>query len=126
MSKFALLLFVLPMFAGQCDRQEVTWHNQQYIHVRANGTASEDSIIIVRGRIYDTTVIDGQRLYFVESACESFADWPETNQCLDSRITLSLVEGREYDIAGWSEPGDRRAPVRDMTVFQTSWICCNE
>ncbi len=126
MGRFSLLLFVLPMLGGQCDRQEVTWHNQQYMWTRANGTVAEDSVIIVRGRIYDTTVFDGQRLYFVESACESFADWPDANECLDSRITLSLVEGFEYDIVGWSEPGDRRTPVRNTTVFQTSWTCCNE
>ena len=124
--KWSLLLFVLPMLAGNCNRQEVTWHNQQYIWVRANGTVAEDSVVIVRGRISSTTFFGGQRLYFVESACESFADWPDVNECLDSRITLSLVEGLEYDIYGWSEPGDRRTPVRNMTVFQTSWTCCNE
>ncbi len=114
------------MLAGKCNRQEVTWHNQQYMWARANGTVAEDSIVIVRGRISSTGVVDGQRLYFVESACESFADWPDQFECFDSRITLSLVEGFEYDVIGWSEPGDRRTPVRDTNVFQTSWKCCND
>ena len=126
MRKFALLLFVLPMLAPQCDGQEFTWNNQQYIWVRCNTTASEDSVIVVRGRIVDTAELDGKRLYFVESACEAFSDWPANTECIESRITLYLLENFEYDITGWSEPGDRRTPFRDMTVFQTSWTCCNE
>lgn len=124
--KLVLLLLVVPMLAVECDRAEYTYHNQQYVWVRSNNTGAEDSVVIVRGRILDTTELGGQRLYFVESACESFADWPDNTECLVSRITLSLVNNVEYDISGWSEPGDRRTPVRDMTVFQTSWTCCNE
>ena len=114
------------MLAVECNRHEYTYHNQQYVWARCNNTVAEDSTIIVRGRILDTVELNGRRLHFVESACESFADWPDNTECLESRITLSLVEKLEYDIAGWSEPGDRRTPVRDMTVFQTSWTCCDE
>ena len=125
MRKFGLLLFALPLLGGQCDGQEFTWHNQQYIWVRCNTTVSEDSVVIVRGRITDTVALSGDRLYFVESACEAYSDWPENTQCLQSRITLFLKNGVEYDIVGWTEPLDRRTPVRDMTVLQSAWTCCD-
>ncbi len=121
-----LVLLLVPMLGGQCDGQEFTWDNQEYIWARANTTVAEDSVIVIRGRVLDTVVLGGQRLVFVESACTSFADWPWNTECLESRITLRLVDRIEYDIVGWSEPGDRRTPVRDTTVFQTSWTCCNE
>ncbi len=124
--RWSLLLLALPMFGGMCSGEEYTWDNQQYIWARANTTVAEDSVIVVRGRILDAKELNGQRLVFVESACTSFADWPQNTECLESRITLLLVERIEYDIVGWSEPGDRRTPVRDTTVFQTSWTCCNE
>jgi len=122
--KFGLLLFVVPMFGGQCDGQEYTWDNQQYIWARANTIASEDSIVVVRGRVLENIELNGQRLFFVESACTSFSDWPQNTECLESRITLFLSDGIEYDVIGWSEPSDRSVPVRDVTVYRSSWICC--
>jgi len=121
-----LLLLVLPMLGvSHCDGDEFTWNNQQYVHVRCHTTASEDSVVIVRGRILDTVVLDGKRLYFVESACEAYSDWPTNTECIESRITLSLVEGSSYDIVGWSEPSDRRTPIRTMTLFREAWTCCD-
>ena len=127
MSKFALLLFVLPMLGGSCNGQEYTWHNQQYIWVRCNTTVSQDSVVVVRGRITDTVELNGDRLYFVESACEAYSDWPENTECLESRITLRLLENFEYDIVGWSEPQDRRDPSVDRvpTTFREAWTCCD-
>ena len=125
MRKFGLLLFALPMFGGQCDGQEYTWINQQYVWARANTTVAEDSVVVVRGRVVDTVEMNGQRLMFVESACEDYLDWPANTQCLQSRITLFLQNGVEYDIVGWTEPQDRRAPVRDMTVLRSAWTCCD-
>ena len=125
MGKFALLLFVLPLFGGQCDGDELSWDNQQYIWARANTTVSQDSVVVVRGRVLETVELNGQWLVFVESACEAYSDWPANTECLESRITLLLEEGTEYDIVGWTEPLDRRSPVRDMTVLRSAWTCCD-
>lgn len=123
----SLLLFVLPMLGSQCDGQEYTWDNQQYIWARANTTVSEDSIVVVRGRVLETVELNEQRLFLVESACESYSDWPQNMECLESRITLLLEEGIEYDIVGWSEPQDRRNPSADrvMITLREAWTCCD-
>ena len=123
--KLRLLLFVLPMLGAECDGEEYTWHNQQYMHIRCRATQSADSVVVVRGRILDTTVIDNDRLVFVESACEAFSDWPTNTECTKSRITIFLHEGLEYDVTSWSEPSDRRTPVRTLTPIHYDWTCCD-
>jgi len=125
--KPGLLLLIIPMLGGECDGTEYTWENQQYIWARANTTVAEDSIVVVRGRVLETVELDGQRLFFVESACEAYSDWPANTECLESRITLLLEEGIEYDIVGWSEPQDRRSPedTRFMTMLYETWTCCD-
>ena len=120
-----VLVLLAPLFAAECDGEEYTFDNQQFVWVRANATVDPEVITVVRGRIKATAELNGQRLYFVGSACEDFTDWPRNFECAVSRITLFLQEGFEYDIVGWSEPADRRTPDRELTVFRQSWTCCD-
>jgi hypothetical protein len=124
MNKFALLPFVLPMLAPACEGEEYDWFDHQYLYLKAV-SQDEDAAVVVRGSLLSAGENDGRRLYFVESACLSFEDWPETMHCLESRITLHLKEGVMYDVVGWSEPVDRRIPQRALTVFYESWVCCD-
>ena len=114
------------MLGVDCEGQEYTWHNQQYMHVRSRVTFSADSVVVVRGRILSTTVFEGDYMVFVESACEAYSDWPQNTECIKSRITLFLLEGLEYDLSVWSEPPDRRTPVRTVTLIHHDWTCCDE
>jgi hypothetical protein len=117
---------VLPLFGFTCEgREEYTWVNQQYLWIKCYSSDSESAVTIVRGRILDTTILDGKRLYFVESACEAYSDWPTNTECIESRITLSLMDNFEYDVVGWTEPVDRITPVRDLEYFRDNWTCCD-
>jgi hypothetical protein len=93
--------------------------------VRAHNTTSADAVTVVRGTLLNTAEANGQRLYFIHSACEDFTDWPEQFDCADSRITLYLQPDVQYDIVGWSEARDRRQPDRTLTVLRDSWMCCD-
>ena len=125
--KPGLLLLVLPMLGGTCDgKVEVTYVNQQFMWVRSRSIET-DSVTVIRGTIVGDTVMDGNILYCVKSSCESYANWPETYSCLNSRISLALTENSTYDIYGWSEPADSRNPSSDrfMTTYHENWVCCD-
>ena len=125
MKKWLIPILLLPLLAPTCgggERVRLTWEGHQFFWVRSAET-DEDSVIVMQGELLDTVVLNGQRLYFVESRC---TDWREDEfRCANSYISLSLVEGVEYDVVGWTEPGDRRMPSRSMDQLHSSWTCCN-
>lgn len=121
----ALALLVIPMLGPRCDGKEYTFYDQQFVWVRANNTDATNAITVVRGSTIYHYTNAGQRLCLVSSACEAYANWPDNFDCTQSRITLYLIEGVEYDVTGWSEPADRRSPDRNLTVFRESWTCCD-
>ena len=123
--KPSLLLFVLPMFAGQCENEHYLFEDQEFVWVRAY-TTSDDPFTLARGTILSSTILDGKSLFFIRSWCDDYPNWPDTNPCLGSRLELILYQGVVYDVVGWSEPEDRRTPEREMTIFRSQWTCCEE
>ena len=125
MSKFGLLLFVLPMLGGQCNSEHYIYEDQEFVWLRAY-TTSDDPFTLARGSILSSAVVDGASLFFIRSWCDDYPNWPNTNPCLDSRLELILYQDVVYDVVGWSEPSDRTMPEREVTVFRTQWTCCKE
>jgi len=125
MRKFGLLLFVLPMFGGQCESETYYFVDQEFMWLRAH-TLDEDAFTLARGSLLSTTIIDDKQLFFIRSWCDDYPNWPDTNPCLGSRLELILYQGVVYDVVGWSEPSDRRTPEREATYFRTNWTCCKE
>lgn len=125
MSKTLLAcLLVLPMFAGECARTEVTWFDSQYFWIRVDAI-NEDAVVVVRGTLLDDVIQGDDRLYFVESFCHEWENWPDKYQCLQSRCVLSLEDGVVYTIFSWTEPLDRRDPSdRTMIIEHANWTCC--